>query len=186
VRGAIPQLPTPHPLLNQLPALYLEHDFLGRFLSALDEVLAPVHLTLDNMPAHLHPATAPQDFLAWMAGWVAAEVEEGRPEAQQRSVVAGALARHRQRGTRQGLAEAVFLETGVQPEIVDSGGTAWSTVSGAPLPGSARASVTIRLRVADPGQVDRTRLEKLVAGEVPAHVVHRIEILSTTEEARAS
>ncbi|WP_370423282.1 phage tail protein [Streptomyces sp. QH1-20] len=182
MRGTIPGLPTPHPLLDQLPALYLEHDFLQRFLGALDEVLAPLHLTLDNLPAYLHPRTAPEDFLAWLAGWLAVEADAGRPEDQRRAVVTEAVARHRRRGTRHGLAAAVRLETGTEPEIDESGATTWSPVPGAALPGSAGASVTVRLRVPDPDRIDRARLERLVAAETPAHLAYRVELLPTTAE----
>ncbi|MEU5026051.1 phage tail protein [Streptomyces milbemycinicus] len=181
MRGPLPGLPTAHPLLHQLPAVYHGEEFLERFLSALDEVLAPVLLTLDNLPAHLHPRTAPEDLLAWLAQWVAVEVDQDRPVNQRRAVVATAVTRHRQRGTRQGLAAAVRVETGVEPEISESGGTSWSSEPGAALPGSARPWVTVRLRVPDPERFDRTRVEKLVAAEVPAHVPYRVEIVAAAE-----
>ncbi|RKN44038.1 phage tail protein [Streptomyces hoynatensis] len=177
MRGLVPGLPSPHPLAAQLPAVYADHDFLRRFLGALDEVLAPVLLTLDNLPAYLHPRTAPEDFLAWIAGWVAVEVDGERPLTQRRAVVSGAVLRHRMRGTRAGLAAVVRIETGAEPEITESGGTAWSASPGSPAPGSARPSVTVTLRVAEPGRVDLARLEHLVAEETPAHVASRVEIL---------
>ncbi|MFC0602350.1 phage tail protein [Streptomyces palmae] len=183
MRGTIPGLPNPLPLLHQMPAVYLEQDFLERFLGALDEVLAPLLLTLDNLPAHLHPRTAPEDFLTWMAQWVAVEVDEERPDTQRRAVVAGAVTRHRQRGTRQGLAAAIWVESGYEPEISESGGTAWSATPGAELPGSARPWVAVLLRVPDPRRVDRARLEKLLAAEVPAHVAYQLEIVPSGEEA---
>ncbi|MEU5425977.1 phage tail protein [Streptomyces olivoreticuli] len=182
MRGPLPGLPTPHPLLHRLPALYLEHDFLQRFLGALDEVLAPVLLTLDNLPAYLHPRTAPDDFVAWLAGWLAVEADAERPEDQRRAVVAEAVTRHRLRGTLKGLAAAVRLETGAEPEIDESGGASWSPAPGGALPGSAVPRVTVRLRVRDPERHDLARLEQLVADEVPAHVAYRVEILPTTEE----
>ncbi|MFE6775608.1 phage tail protein [Streptomyces sp. NPDC057702] len=177
MRAAIPGLPTPHPLADQLPAVYLDQDFLLRFLGALDEVLAPVLLTLDNLPAYLHPRTAPEDFVTWMAGWVAARTDEQRPEDQRRAVVAGAVVRHRRRGTRAGLAEAVRVETGVEPEITESGATTWAVGSGGPLPGSAPPWVRVRLRVADPAGFDRARLVRLVEAEVPAHLGYAVEVL---------
>jgi phage tail-like protein len=183
MRSAIPGLPTPYPLLHQLPALYVEDDFLRRFLSALDEVLAPVLLTLDNLPAHLHPVTAPDDFLAWLASWVSVEVDEERPLTQRRAVVSGAVVRHRRRGTKQGLAAAVRVETGIEPEITESGVSTWSSTSGTALPGDEHPWVHVRLRTEHPELVDRVRLEKLVTAEVPAHVTHQVEILPTTEGA---
>ncbi|MFI9585426.1 phage tail protein [Streptomyces sp. NPDC052236] len=187
MRGTIPGLPTPHPLMYQLPAVYLGEDFLQRFLEALDEVLAPVLLTLDNLPAHLDPRTAPEDFLSWLATWVAADTGAGpaagagdeRSAEQRRAAVTGAMDRHRQRGTRGGLADAVRLEFGAEPEIDETGGASWSVTPRSPLPGPAdgRPRVTVRLRVADPDEADVDRLRRLVGEEVPAHVGYDVELL---------
>ncbi|MFF7140645.1 phage tail protein [Streptomyces sp. SID2888] len=180
MRGTLPGLPTPHPLLHQLPAVYLDQPFLERFLGALDEVLAPVLLTLDNLPAHLDPRTAPEDLLEWLAGWVAAEVDGERSADRRRAVVAGAVARHRRRGTRAGLAAAIRVETGLEPEISESGATSWSGEPGSALPGSARPWVRVRVRVADARAVApaRARLERLLAAEVPAHVGYAVAVVT--------
>ncbi|MFT2016851.1 phage tail protein [Streptomyces sp. 796.1] len=183
MRAAIPGLPTPHPLADQLPAVYLDQDFLVRFLGALDEVLAPVLLTLDNLPAHLHPRTAPEDFVDWLAGWVAARTDRERPVEQRRAVVAGAVVRHRRRGTLAGLAAAIAVETGHEPEITESGGTTWSLAPGDPLPGSTPPWVRVRLRVPEPERIDRAHLLRLVAAEVPAHLGYRVEVLPVDEGA---
>jgi hypothetical protein len=66
--------------------------------------------------------------------------------------------------------------SGVEPELTESGGAAWSTESGAPLPGIPAATLHVRLRVPDPGAVDVRRLEAVVAGAVPAHVTCRVEV----------
>ncbi|WP_405901267.1 phage tail protein [Streptomyces sp. NBC_00727] len=177
MRTGIPGLPTPHPLVDQLPAVYLEQDFLRRFLTALDDVLAPVLLTIDNLPAHLDPRSAPDDFLAWLAQWVAVESPEDSPVERRRETVRGAVARHARRGTSAGLADAVRLAAGTEPEITESGGTAWSTGPLTALPGAPRPWVTIRLRE-QPGQtIDRARLEERIGTEVPAHVGFTLEIL---------
>ncbi|MYT38841.1 phage tail protein [Streptomyces sp. SID8356] len=180
-RLGVAGLPTPHPLIDQLPAVYLEQDFLQRFLAALDDVLAPVLLTIDNLPAHLDPRSAPDDFLDWLARWVAVEPHEDSPTEVRRAAVRGAVTRHARRGTVGGLVEALRLETGTEPEIVESGGTAWSTGPGTPLPGGGPPWVTVRVRVggaAGPGRtVDRVRLEELIGAEVPAHVGFTLELL---------
>lgn len=176
MRGTVEGLPTAHPLVYRLPGVYLGHPFLEGFLAGLDEVLASVLLTLDNLPAHLDPRTAPEDLLAWVAQWVAAEADADRPLAQRRAVVADAVARHQRRGTARALAEVVRVETGVVPELTETGGTKWSTDPGESLPGEARPWVRIELRVPDPAAVDRVRLERLITAEIPAHVGFTLEI----------
>lgn len=183
MRTGVTGLPTPHPLIDQLPAVYLEQDFLRRFLAALDEVLAPVLLTIDNLPAHLDPRSAPDDFLAWLAQWVAVEPHDDSPVERRRETVRGAVARHARRGTAGGLADAVRLETGAEAEITESGGTAWSTVPQTALPGRSRARVTIRVRERAGRPVDRVRLEELVGTEIPAHVGYTLEILPPAGDA---
>ncbi|MFC4508348.1 MULTISPECIES: phage tail protein [Streptomyces] len=180
MRGTVAGLPTPHPLIYQLPAVYLGEDFIQRFLGALDDVLAPVLLTMDNLPAHLDPRTAPEDFLAWMGEWVATGPVAGQPAGQRRAAVLGAVERHRRRGTRGGLAEAVRLEFGTEAEIEESGGASWSETAHSPLPGPAgtRPRVTVRVRVADPDAAGAERLRRLVAGEMPAHVGYDTELLA--------
>ncbi|MFG2949990.1 phage tail protein [Streptomyces adustus] len=179
MRGTVEGLPTPHPLIYQLPAVYLGEDFIQRFLAALDDVLAPVLLTVDNLPAHLDPRTAPEDFLAWTGQWVAADPSPDRPAGQRRAAVLGAMERHRRRGTRGGLVEAVRQEFGTDAEIEETGGTSWSETARSTLPGppGAPPRVTVRVRVADPDAAGAERLRRLVAGEVPAHVGYETELL---------
>jgi len=178
VRTDVPGLPSPHPLIELLPAVYLEHGFLARFLAGLDEVLAPVLLTMDNLPAHLDPRTAPEDFLDWLAGWVAVEPHEDSPPERRRAAVLGAVDRHRTRGTLHGLAEALRLETGgARVELAESGGTVWSPTPDTPFPGGLRPWVTVRIGLPDPGRADRARLEELIAAEIPAHVGFTLELL---------
>ncbi|WP_046500477.1 phage tail protein [Streptomyces odonnellii] len=191
MRGTVPGLPTPHPLMYQLPAVYLGEDFLQRFLEGLDEVLAPVLLTLDNLPAHLDPRTAPEDFLSWIATWVAVDMDseqgagtgDGWSVEQRRAAVTGAMDRHRRRGTRRGLADAVRLGFGAEPEIEETGGASWSVTPRSPLPGQAdtRPRVTVRLRVAEPDEAEADRLRRLVSEEVPAHVGYDVELLPLAE-----
>ncbi|MGW6601108.1 phage tail protein [Streptomyces sp. NPDC055036] len=181
MRGTVAGLPSPHPLVELLPALYLEQDFLGRFLAALDDVLAPIQLTLDNLPAHLDPRSAPEDFLDWVAQWVAAEPHGDAPVGERRTAVTEAVARHSRRGTRGGLAEAIRRRTGVEPEITESGGAGWSPTPHTALPGEERPWVAVRLRVPEPDAVDRVGLEELIEGEIPAHIGYEVEILPAAE-----
>ena len=127
------ELATAAPLLGGLPALYREPNpgagdagrFVRRFTDALDEVLAPVVATLDNLPAYFDPRTTPEDFLDWLAGWVGLELfEKWSPEVR-RSLVADAVERHRHRGTKLGVENAVAILAEVDPEqitIEESGG----------------------------------------------------------------
>jgi phage tail-like protein len=176
-RRDLPGLPTPHPLGAMLPAVYLEDSFAQRFTAGLDEVLAPVLLTLDNLAAYVDPRFAPEDFLAWLSRWVGAEPDETWPEERRRSVVAAAVVAHRRRGTLSGLVEHVRLVADVDVEVTENGGAAWGAEPGTAAPGTAGPPhVTVRVTAADPARVDRTRLDRAVRESLPAHVTLDVEV----------
>ncbi len=176
MRTAIADLPTPHPIGERLPAVYLDDEFTQGFTAALDAVLAPAFLTLDCFAGYLDPWLAPADFLDWLASWVALGLDEDRTERQRRELVAGAVELHRWRGTNRGLAAHVRLLTGGAVEVVDSGGCTHSDRPDAPLPGTAGAGVVVRVRVDDPATVDQAWLRAAVADVVPAHVRVDLEV----------
>jgi phage tail-like protein len=184
MRAGIPGIPSPYPIGLALPALYLEDDFVQRFAAALDEVMAPVLLTLDCLEAYLDPALAPDDFLDWLAGWIAAPVDEAWPAALRREVIGRAMELHRWRGTPQGVIAEVRLlaggaAAGVEVELTDGGGVSWSatpTTTPTTAP-PADAPVRVRVRVVDPTAVDQRRLREVVAHAVPAHVRTTVEVV---------
>ncbi len=176
-RGDLPGLPTPHPLGAMLPGVYLDDSFAQRFTAGLDDVLAPVFLTLDGLDSYVDPLLAPEDFLSWLAAWVGVELDETWPEARRRAVVAAAVVAHRRRGTAFGVAEHVRLVADVDVEVVENGGAVWSATPGTAAPGSEPAHVTVRVT---PGAapLDRARLDRAVRESIPAHVTYDVEVVS--------
>jgi phage tail-like protein len=181
-RAHVSGLASPHPLGGRLPAMYLEDGFVQRLTSALDEVLAPVFSSLDNLDAYLDPGLAPEDFLLWLGGWVGLALDESWPAARRRAVLAEAAALYRTRGTARGLADYLELLTGAEVEIEETGGTAYSTGTAVEPPGSPNFAMVVKLRPAAGQRLDPGRLNALVAAAKPAHVVHRLELLSPEEE----
>ena len=177
MRGLIDGLDSPHPIGARLPGLYADDDFIQRFVSAFDALLAPIFATLDCLPAYFDPQLAPEDFLDWLADWVGLVVDESWTIERRREVVSHAVELHGARGTRRGLAKHVRLVTGGQVEITESGGCAWSRRPQTPLPGSDRPALHIRVRVPDPSTVDVRRLDALVAETKPAHLPHTVEVI---------
>jgi phage tail-like protein len=188
-RGTIDGLASPHPLASGLPGLYREPEIdartgelrpsmAERLTGAFDELLAPVLSCLDNFDAYLDPALAPPDFLNWLASWVGVELDENWPLSRQREHVLRAAELYRRRGTARGIADAVAVFTGADAEVIDSGGIVWSTSPQTELPGTDEARATVRLRVGDPGDVDRSRVEAIIASAKPAHVVAELEVHS--------
>jgi phage tail-like protein len=177
MRGLLPALTTPHPMAQTLPGVYEDDDFVQRFCSGLDVVLAPVLLTLDSLPAYLDPGTTPDDVLEWLAGWVGIALDGSNDPRRRRELVRSAFALHRLRGTAEGIRRAVAVAFDAEPEIRETGASGWSLDPDAPVPGSSPPSVVVLLRIDDPSPVDLERLDALVAAVKPAHVAHRVEIL---------
>jgi phage tail-like protein len=173
----VPGLLSPHPLGERLPAMYLEDSFVQRLAGALDEVVAPVFSSLDNLPAYLDPDIAPEDFLQWLGTWVGMTLDESWPLERRRAVLAAATGLYRVRGTARGLAAHLRLLTGAEVDIVETGGTAWSTSADPEPPGSPNFAMVVRLIARDLGEADLPRLDALVAAAKPAHVLHRVEIV---------
>lgn len=162
---------------EMLPAMFHDDDMAQRWCDGLDEVIAPVPSTLDNLWAYLDPALAPLDFVEWLAGWVGLELDQTWDEQRRRELVARAHRLYDFRGTAGGLADLIELYTGVRPEIVDGGGVVWSPTPDAEMPGSADAELIVRLDASGAEGIDEGRLENMVEMNKPAHVVHRIEII---------
>jgi phage tail-like protein len=181
MRGTVAGLATPYPLVTLLPAVYQEEDpFVARFTGGLDDVLAPIIATLDSLEAYVDPLLAPEDFLAWLAGWVGVTVNENAPVALHRATVARAAELHRLRGTVAGLKASLELLTGGDVEVEDSGGVASSNIPDTAAPGDPRPWVRVSVRVPkhtgwSPDAL-RTAVEAAVVAAKPAHVQHIVEV----------
>ncbi|WP_173922830.1 phage tail protein [Agromyces sp. Marseille-P2726] len=179
MRGLVPNLASPVPLITQLPAILQEDEFLDAALPAFDDLIAPVYSTLDNLDAYVRPEYAPSDFLEWLAGWVGVALEGEWTEEQRRRIVADAVALHRRVGTAGGIRDAMELAAGpgATVEVEESGGTSWSTEPGGAVPGSAEPGIAISVTV--PGG-NRTalarRFERVAAGVVPAYLPIRLSV----------
>ncbi len=167
-RAAVKSLVSPLPLGRFLPALYQEDDFAQRWTSGLDDVLAPIFSSLDNFDAYLDPGLTPADFLDWLATWMGLVADETWPVERRRAFVSSASDLYRMRGTARGLAAHVQIFS-----------------NGAPLPGSSGFDIVVRVRVGDPSTVDAAKVGALVAAAKPAHLTHRIDVVSSAPPPRA-
>jgi len=182
----VPGLLTPHPIGGTLPGLYQEDAFAQRLCSGLDEVLAPVFATLDSLPAYLDPHTAPDDMLEWLAGWIGLALDDGQSPQRRRELIRAGAELLRWRGTVRGIRSAVETLFDSTPEVVETGGAAWSATPGGALPGKPGARLIVRLGVPDVAAVDARRLDAVVAAVKPAHVAHRVEVRSMATDAASS
>ncbi len=177
MRGMIEGAPSLQPVVENLPGVYQDNDFLQRFLAAFDDGLAPIFLTLDGLPAYLDPELAPADFVEWLFSWVGIEPDDRWSVELRRQILSGAVPFHGRRGTVRGVADVVRLAVGGGGvEVTDSGGTSWSRVPDSPMPGDPMARLSVRVTARRPEAVNVRRLERVVASATPAHVVHSIQV----------
>jgi phage tail-like protein len=178
MRGTIPDLQTANPFGAMLPAIYQEDDFTMRFVGGFDEVLAATLVTLDCLIDYFDPALTPTDFLEWLAGWVGIEIDEAWATERRRAAVATAVEMYRMRGTISGLCANLEVLSGGQVEITDSGGVAWSTSPMGELPGQDSPRLAVRITLDDPSERATKAIDSIVSAAKPAHVVHRVEVVS--------
>jgi hypothetical protein len=169
-RGLLPGLGSPQPIGMLLPALYQEDGFAQRLTAALDEVMAPVFATLDNLEACFDP------MLPRSTSWSGFGL--GRRRAG-RGVAAASQA-----GARLGDGEALRSTwhgrrvEGAGAHLHrrrarDHGQRRDRVVAGArrELPGSEDSFLVVR---ASTSEAQARRLDAIVAGAKPAHVPHRV------------
>lgn len=104
--------------LAHLPALFQDDGFAGTFLLAFERVLTglaspdPPNLPrvppgleqiLDTIERYFDPAFAPDEFLPWLAGWVATSLREDWDAATRRVFIAHIVPLYRRRGTAKAL-----------------------------------------------------------------------------------
>jgi phage tail-like protein len=157
--------------------MYRGDPFTASLCAALDDLLAPALAVLDNLPAHLDLALAPEDLLPWLATWVGIELDPGLDPVRQRELLRAAAELHGWQGTARGIAVAVEALMGVPTEVVETGGATWSNDPRAALPGEPVPAVVVRVHPDDPDDLDDDRLEAVVAAVKPAHVMHRVQVV---------
>ena len=121
--------------VTHLPAIYQEQDLLRTFLAPFESILlggAPrlpeepegLRETIRALPGLLDPLHTREEFLPWLASWVALAFRADLPTDRMRLLIANASSLYAWRGTCKGLADLLSIVTGggratiVEPEIV--------------------------------------------------------------------
>ena len=150
--------------LSDLPMIYHDNLFLGRFLQIFESIWEPLEQRQDHIDMYLDPRTCPASFLPWLASWLDVNLDPAWPEPRQRAILTEAYELYRWRGTRYGLTRVIELSIGVVPEIVEEPG----------LPHVIR--VKISQNAEQP--IDRQALEDVIVAHKPAHVGYILELRS--------
>ncbi len=172
-------------LLDYLPAVYMDDEFMGQFLMIFQSILDPIEHTVDGIPFYFDPRFTPETLLPWLASWLGLALDPAWPLARRRELVRKAADLYRWRGTRRGLAEYLRIYTGCQPEITEF-------IPGFPIDGTARLGVNTQL--GSPGTgfhftvtieltegTDINVIRSIIEAQKPAHTVYSLQLKQKAE-----
>ena len=144
-------------LPSYLPAIYRDDPFLSQYLWAFEQVLLDLETQIGNLANAFDPNEAREDFLPWLASWVAFTLRADLEPKQQRDFLAQIVPLYRRRGTKQNLQQLLGIFTGGQPTITDTdaAGPAHHFTISLHLPRTA--SETVLRQIAIAARVDRSR-----------------------------
>jgi phage tail-like protein len=137
----------PSGLLEYLPGIYREDEFVGQYLVAFEKILlgredvslcakagVPVHPTdkpdicyqgleemIGGLARFFDPDRTPTEFLEWLSGWSALVLRADLTPESQRLFIAKAAWLYSLRGTKRGLAEVISIYTQSVPDIFEGG-----------------------------------------------------------------
>ncbi|MBD2692111.1 phage tail protein [Anabaena catenula] len=173
-----------HTYLDFLPALYREVDFIGRFVSILEQAFDPAVQTLDTLWAYLDPITAPNALLPFLAHWVGWEMDSRWDIERQRHLIRNAIVLYRWHGTRYGLRLYLHLYTGLPleqiqiREIFEQGFVLGSTHIGedSMLGGGRPYHFIVEIYLEQSTEIDEELVRDIIERQKPAFCTYDLEI----------
>lgn len=178
-RRGHPDARSPFPLEAQVPAMFAEDPMIRAFLAGLDEVWAPIVLTLDCFYAYLDPRTAPMDMVAFLGSWIRADISDAWDERSLREDVAQAHALFAMAGTAHAVRGRLVPREVESVDIEDPGTTLTSVMPTNPQDWMDPTEPVVRIRVrarAGTTNVMKERLRQIITDLTPAHVLLDVTI----------
>ena len=194
--GPPPPVPQEAPAsryLDHLPPVFRDDPWVGRFLLAFEAVLSGLGdveglgQIVGRLADHLHPDTAPAEFLPWLSGWVAFGLRADWDVATQRAFLAEVVPLYRLRGTPAGLQRMLEIYLGsldVQTgQATGDKGAGRNVLVVDDLTDPPHFfEVRLRLRDPDPALVRATQeiARAIIDREKPAHTFYALKIVIPT------
>jgi len=193
--------------LQYLPAIFSEDPFLGRFLLAFEQALSGLpgateepqvglEETIAGLSTLFDPKETREEFLPWLAGWVALSLRADWTLEQQRGFLADIVPLYHSRGTKENMIKLLRIYTGGTPTIDEGAVVTFqigvrSTIGkdtriGEPPAHFFRVRVTLENLKPDPAE--RKRQEQVARAVIdlqkPAHTSYELTISSDTMKIR--
>jgi phage tail-like protein len=165
--------------LQHLPAIFHQDPFVGRFLLAFETVLSGpgaagqpgLETLVGRLADHFDPKTTPEEFLPWLASWVALSLRADWDTATKRDFIQEIVPLYRLRGTQAGLQRMLEIYTRESVTIDD-------TFDDPPH----FFQVKLTLSDADPDRLRRKQeiARAIVDQEKPAHTFYALRVAVPT------
>jgi phage tail-like protein len=184
-------------LLGHLPAIYQASEQLGSFLEPFDTVLfgpGGIRDQILSLPDLLDPDRTPEEFLPWLASWVALSLRGDLSVDRRRALIANAAPLYIWRGTAYSVKTLLELTTGgeatvTEPEIVGLRVGIAATVGvttrlGRELPHYFQVTIDFAAKLSE----DRAWLEEVAHETIdlakPAHTYYGLNLRFSGEQER--
>jgi len=109
--------------LRYLPAIYQNDEvgrtFLIKALSLFESFFDEGEKKIRDLPMLFDPYAAPREFLPWLAGWLALDLDENWSDELTRRTIAEAFATYGWRGTAKGLRQSLETYAGIRTHIIE-------------------------------------------------------------------
>lgn len=182
-RGTTVDVPVTRPIIDTLPAIYRDGEFLRGFTAGLDGVWATVHATLDCLHAYLDPSASPADFVTWLGSWVGAELDEDWGDDRRRRFIACAADLYARRGTAGALADELEIYTGGRVVVADPGSVSTSRRPGDHRVVERERVVRVAIHLDGPTALNEAAVRAVARAAVPAHLPVEVEVIVTERPA---
>jgi len=145
--------------------------------------LAALHRYCEPGPGQPPSQCAPQEFLGWLAGWVALALRADLDQTTQREFIAKAVSLYRWRGTRKGLEDMLSIYTRLRVDVQEYGepmrvGTVSTVGHDTILGGGPPHFFRVNLYVPSPAQ--RASIvaiaTEIINAEKPAHCYYDLRV----------
>jgi len=149
--------------VQYLPAIFQERPapdqapYLGQFLRPFEQVLTHFDDLLAVIDQNFAFALAPDEFVSWLASWIALTLDEEWEDEQRRRLLSEAMELYRWRGTARGLKRYLEIYTGLSPENID--------IRAARRPAGMQIGVASRIGRLAPAQQEAAPLARTVRQE---------------------
>ncbi|MBD2438752.1 phage tail protein I [Nostoc sp. FACHB-110] len=179
-----------------LPAILQKDIFIGKFLLGFEKILSGLSESpskeqiitantqdipgleeiIDNIHLYFNPRDTPEEFLPWLASWVALSLRDDWPEQVKREFIQQIVPLYQLRGTKQGLIETlqIYLEKSGFGKTVD----VFDEFEN--FPNYFQVQLTLNDRDPDKYWRQAKIAKAIIDQEKPAHTFYSLKILVPT------